>query len=474
MARLPIPARTSPTISAEPASALGSPLERHQLLIRDLDRNGHGVGAMADGSVAFVPGALMGEEVEVRVLHRGQRHVQTQLTRLLLPSPERRPAPCPVAERCGGCQLQHLNGKGQRQWKQQHLAAALGRIGRLDTAAVAPIVHGEQSLGYRNKAVIPLASRNGTTVMGFYAAGSHEVVPITSCSVLEPRLNRLLEPLLNDLRQQGWPVASGGAGQPTGLRHLALRLGSNCGEVLLTLISANPRLPGLEACAERWLQRWDDLVGVCLNHQPQPTNRLFGPESRCVAGRPWIVERFAGLLFHLGPRSFFQINTAMAEALIPRLAQALQVNRSTHLIDAYCGIGTFTLPLATRAAQVVGLEAFKPALEDARNSARLNRIHNVDFRSGTVAEQLPALLPYGDALLLDPPRKGLEAATAVAIREQPPQRLAYLSCHPASLARDLKILLEGNLEIEQVIPLDFFPQTTHVESLAVLRRVGDR
>ena len=457
-----------------PASASPSPAKGHKVLIRDLNRDGHGVAEMADGSVAFVPGALVGEQVEVKVLHRGQRHVQAQLATLLQPSPQRRAAPCPVADRCGGCQLQHLNDTGQRQWKQQRLIATLRRIGHLDTATVEPmvhdVVHGEQCLGYRNKAVIPLASHNGTPVMGFYAAGSHEVIPITSCPVLEPRLDRLLKPLLNDVGTLGWPIQRGGAGEPQGLRHLALRLGPNAGEILLTVITANLRLPGFQACAERWLERWDDVVGVCLNHQPQPTNRLFGPETVCVAGRPWIVERFAGLLFHLGPQSFFQVNTAMAEALIPLLAQALQVNRSTRLIDAYCGVGTFSLPLATMARQVVGLESFKPALTDARNSARLNQLTNVDFHSGTVADQLPALLPCSDALLLDPPRKGLEPATAAAIRQRPPQRLAYLSCHPASLARDLAILLEGGLEIEQVIPLDFFPQTTHVESLAVLRR----
>ncbi|MFM7268997.1 MAG: 23S rRNA (uracil(1939)-C(5))-methyltransferase RlmD, partial [Cyanobium sp.] len=259
-----------------------------------------------------------------------------------------------------------------------------------------------------------------------------------------------------------------------GLRHLALRVGEGSGELLITLITrAMDDLPGAAELAQGWMDRWPALVGVTLNLQPQPDNRLFGERSHTLCGRPWLQEAFAGLTIRIGSDSFFQVNTVQAEAVLPLLEEALGPARGT-LIDAYCGLGTYSLPLARLGWKVEGIEQQASAVDLARLNAEANGLEAAaHFLASDVAEALPPRLQRGgvEALLLDPPRKGLAAAVLTAILAVPPPTLLYLSCDPGTLARDLgKLCAEGAYELAWVQPLDFFPNTSHVECLAVLQR----
>jgi 23S rRNA (uracil1939-C5)-methyltransferase len=242
--------------------------------------------------------------------------------------------------------------------------------------------------------------------------------------------------------------------------------------VLITLVSSHAELDGLEILAAEWMRRWPQVVGVCLNLQPLATNTLMGPDTRVVVGRGWVEERFCGLSLQIAADTFFQVHTRQAERVVPLVLAALESVPPGAMVDAYCGIGTYTLPVAAAGWQVHGIELSPEAVQQARTNARENGLTDrASFEAGVVAECLGEHLAHCDVLFLDPPRKGLDPATLAAILERPPAHLVYLSCDPATLARDLaQLVAHGGYQLESLQPLDFFPQTSHVETLAVLRR----
>jgi 23S rRNA (uracil1939-C5)-methyltransferase len=442
--------------------------------VSGLSHDGRGVVTI-DGAVAFVAGALPGDRVKLRLEHRARRHWQARLEQVLEPSTQRCQPACLLADRCGGCSLQHQQLQEQRLWKRQKVVEALQRITHLQEAEalVAPLLSADEGLGYRNRATLPLERRDdGTLRAGYYRTGSHRLVNVNHCPVLDPRLDGLIAPIKHDLEASAWPVDRHLNGKG-GLRHLGLRLGHHSGELLVTLVSSHAELPGLERWAARWLERWPELVGVCLNLQDKPTNVLLGPRTQVAAGRDWIEERFAGLSLSIGADTFFQVNTPMAERVVPLLLEALQGLDRGLVLDAYCGIGTFSLPLADAGWQVLGIELGSASVERARHNAERNQLgQQCRFEEGSVGALLGERLSEASALLVDPPRKGLEPQALAAILATPPQRMLYLSCDPATLARDLAALVgaEGPYRLTTVQPLDFFPQTSHVETLARLVR----
>jgi 23S rRNA (uracil1939-C5)-methyltransferase len=283
-------------------------------------------------------------------------------------------------------------------------------------------------------------------------------------------LNPLLAEIKQDIEQLGWSVYNEQRHQGR-LRHLSVRIGRRTGEMLLTLVTTDWNLQNLEIQAEEWLNRYPALVGVCVNRNPNRTNVIFGSETRCIAGQPYLREEFAGLEFQLRPETFFQVNTEAAEALLNVIIEQLSLNGDEVLVDAYCGIGTFTLPLAQRARQAIGLEVQSASVEQAQLNAQLNGISNVSFQAGAVETLLPQLGIAPDIVLLDPPRKGCDRAVIETLLETSPKRVVYISCKPATLARDLKLLCQtGNYQLAHVQPADFFPQTSHVECVAFLVR----
>ena len=438
-----------------------------EVTITGLSHDGRGVGRH-EGQVVFVADLLPGERARLR-LERGPRGVLLGVClERLNDSDERRRPPCILAERCGGCSLQHLTHASQLESKALMLNQALARIAQIGVTRGSVFSNGAE-LGYRNRAVIPLErTPEGTIKAGYYRKGSHRIVNMNHCPVLDPRLDRLIAPIKADLEASGWPVdrhlqAAGG------LRHLALRVGHHTGELLITLISSHADLPERQALASQWMERWPDVVGVLLNLQPSPSNTLFGPQSELLAGRSWLLDRFCGLDVAIGSDTFFQVNTLQAEAVARQLLEAVPPGDGL-VIDAYCGVGAFSLPLAAAGHRVLGLELQESSIALAQRNADLNRLHeHCQFLAGSVASHLAAQLPMAKALLVDPPRKGLEPAVRQALVDQPVGRLLYLSCDPATLARDLGVLSgNGPYALESLQPFDFFPNTSHVETLAVL------
>ncbi|MBD2017334.1 23S rRNA (uracil(1939)-C(5))-methyltransferase RlmD [Microcoleus sp. FACHB-53] len=441
-----------------------------EVTITDLNDTGEGVGRL-EGRVIFVPDTVTGDRVLVRLVRVKSNYANGKVHQLLEPSPHRIRPNCIVADKCGGCQWQHIDYHYQLEAKQNLVIQALEHIGGFTSPSVAPILTTETSLAYRNKATYPLKrSATGQVQAGYYHQGSHQLINLNQCPVQDARLNPLLAEIKQDIEQLGWSVYNEERHQGR-LRHLSLRIGRRTGEMLLTLVTTDWRLQNLDAQAQKWLSRYSKLVGICVNRNPNRTNVIFGDETRCIAGQPYLREEFAGLQLQLKAETFFQVNTEVAEALLNAIVEQLTLKGDEILLDAYCGIGTFTLPLAQRVRQAMGLEVHPASVEQAQLNAQLNGISNVTFKTGAVETLLPQLEIKPDVVLLDPPRKGCDRAVIEALLMSAPKHIVYISCKPATLARDLKLLCHtGRYQLVHVQPADLFPQTPHVECAAFLVR----
>jgi len=441
-----------------------------EVAIADLNDSGDGVGRV-QGRVVFVPDTVPGDRALVRLVRVKPQYAHGKLYQLLEASPHRIRPSCIVADKCGGCQWQHISYDYQLQAKRHQVIQALERIGGFSNPTVDPVLAPAAALGYRNKATYPLGrSATGLVQAGYYQKGSHQLINLNQCPVQDSRLNPLLAEIKQDIQQQGWQVYDERRHQGQ-VRHLALRIGRRTGEMLLTLVVKDWDLPRIKAQAQEWLNRYPQLVGVSLNRNKQRTNVIFGSETRCIAGQAYLLEQFAGLKFQVRPDTFFQVYTESAEALLQQIMQQLNLQGDEVLVDAYCGIGTMTLPLAQRVRQAIGLEVQTAAVEQAQVNARLNGIANVKFQAGEVEKLLPQLEIAPDIVLLDPPRQGCDRAVIETLLQSLSRHIVYVSCKPATLARDLKLLCQtGKYRLTRVQPADFFPQTAHVECAAFLTR----
>ncbi|MGD1862492.1 MAG: 23S rRNA (uracil(1939)-C(5))-methyltransferase RlmD [Leptolyngbyaceae cyanobacterium] len=444
-----------------------------QLDITDLSSEGDGIGRW-DNRVVFVPNTVPGDRIKTRLVFAKSAYGRGQLIEVLAASSDRVRPQCIVADKCGGCQWQAVAYGAQLMAKQQQVRGALERIGHFADVPMSPILAAENPLSYRNKVTYPLGmSARGQVKAGYFRRGSHQIVNLNQCPVQDDRLDPLLAEIKRDIQARGWSVYD--EKQRTGaLRHLALRVGRRTGQLLLTLVSTTWNLTGLEEQSANWQARFPDLAGICVNLNPKPGNAIWGKETRVVTGEPYLEERFADLTFHIYPTTFFQVYTEQAERLLQVILDELQLQGTEIVVDAYCGIGTLTLPMAQRSQFCLGIEVQAAAVEMATINARLNNIQTVKFRAGQVDQLLPgvvSLLPRQkpDVVVLDPPRKGCSDRVLKALITLHPERIAYMSCNPATLARDLKQLCgEGGYRLQRVQPADFFPQTAHVECVAFL------
>ncbi len=439
------------------------------LSIDSLTNRGDGIGHL-EGRAIFVPDTVPGDEVQVRLVRVKPTHAFGTLKRVVSPSGDRIQPACMLAQKCGGCQWQPVGYAAQLAAKEQLVKDALTRIGHLELPDSEPILAAPSPLRYRNKVTYPIAK--GTTQplkVGYFRKGSHKLVNVNQCPVQDERLDAVLQTVKDSLQQAGWPPYNE-TNQKGELRHISLRVGRRTGQILITLVSKTDRLPNLETLAKVWMDTIPNLQGVCLNINPKRTNAIFGPETFLVAGKHEIEEEFAGLKFAIDSTSFFQVYTEQAENLLNWVGLQLDLDGSETLIDAYCGIGTLTLPLAKRVKQAIGIELVPSAVEQAQRNAQLNGIDNAAFVEGSVEKMLPSL-HAADIILLDPPRKGCDREVLDVLLERSPATLVYVSCNPATLARDLDILVNrGSYEIASLRTADFFPQTAHVETAVILKR----
>jgi 23S rRNA (uracil1939-C5)-methyltransferase len=444
------------------------------LTIDDLADSGDGVGRFENIAI-FVPNSVPGDRLTAKLEFVKKNFAHGSIEKILTPSSDRVRPSCIVADKCGGCQWQAVSYPAQLRTKQNIVQQALQRIGGFNLEVLeellSPIVGAADSLHYRNKVTYPLATgRDGNLKAGYYQKGSHKIVNLNQCPAQDERLDPMLAELKMDIHNQCWEIYD--EKTHTGLlRHLGLRIGRSTGEILITLVTRDWDVPNLGVFAQTWLERYDKVVGVILNCNPDKTNAIFGKESRCIAGKDYLLEKFAGLTFRLRGDTFFQVYTEQAEKMLKIIEEELNLEGTEILLDAYAGIGTIALPLAEQVKQAIAIEIQPQATAQGKLNAELNGIDNVVFHTGKVEELISTLNLQPDIVILDPPRKGCEPEVITFLRENPPDRLVYVSCNPATQARDLKLLCEGDrYQLTRIQPIDFFPQTSHVEAIAFLTK----
>ncbi len=454
---------TSRETAPKPGTALRAGAEL-ELTFSDLLANGQGVGR-AEGLVVFCFGPLPGERARVVVKQVKPRYAVADLRELLSESPARTQPFCPVFGRCGGCQLQHLTYPAQLEWKRQLVRDALERIGGHRAIDVRPAIGMTNPRDYRNKMSLVVDQRSTPPSLGFYRQRTHDVVPIAACPIVTPELNA-------DLAQLN--ATRGSESMRTMLRearHLVARSARASARSVLT-ITTQRRSESAERIAPQLLRELPGLAGVTNSFDLAGENAILGRRYRLLAGEEEIEETIAGLRYRVSAGSFFQINVEMVGRIFEFLTPWLETPR--RVVDLYCGVGTFALFFAKHGWSVFGVEENPRAIAEAVANARLNRLAQyARFETGRVeqlvgADSLRAEMRAADVLFLDPPRKGCDEVTLDAIARSRIPALWYLSCDPATLARDSKFLVAKGYRLGIVQPFDMFPQTGHVETLVQL------
>jgi 23S rRNA (uracil1939-C5)-methyltransferase len=436
-----------------------------------LSHEGNGV-ARVNGFTLFIRGALPGEKVKVKVSKLKKQYGYGDLLEIIESSPARVQPACPVYEACGGCQLQHLDYSAQLEAKRQQVVDSFTRIGKLTDVIVHPTIGMHEPWRYRNKTHVPVAQDNGRLISGFYAAGSHQIVQIEHCLIGHERgdaVVALVKRIAEELGIRAYDAATGRGL----LRHVITRVGFHTGELMVVLVVNGELLPKQDEFIGLLRLELPDLTSLCLNINTDPSSVVMGNRTVVLWGSDTILDTIGDITFAISARSFYQVNPVQTERLYAKAVEYARLTGVETVIDAYCGIGTISLFLAQHADHVYGVEIVPDAIEDAKRNARLNEMRNVTFEAGKAEVVIPRWRERGitaEVIVVDPPRKGCDQQLLDTIIAMRPSRVVYVSCNPATLARDLRILEDGGYRTVEAQPVDMFPHTSHVECCVSLVR----
>ena len=441
-----------------------------EIKITGLGNNGEGVGRHENLTV-FVEGALPEEKILAEVTQNKKNYAVANLVKILSESADRVKPFCPIYEKCGGCQLQHLKYAAQLKWKRQQIIDAVKHIGRLEGIEILETIGMENPLRYRNKMQFPVARVKSELKIGCYARGSHKIVDTDSCMIQRAGMDEVLIALKKVLEK--YNVSAYDEDTHRGiLRHVMSRIGFN-GELMIVLVTATRNLPNEKNIVNAIRHELPKVTSIQQNIQTYHNNVILGRETKILYGKPTIKDKIGKLTFNISARSFFQVNTVQTEILYNVAKNFAGLTGRETVIDAYCGIGTISLYLAKSARKVYGIEIVPTAIEDAKKNARENKIRNAEFIAGDTVKVIPRLYREGvhaDIVIVDPPRAGCDKKVLEIFAAMNPQKIIYVSCNPATLARDLAILNELNYITEKIQPVDMFPYSSHIESVALVIR----
>lgn len=443
----------------------------YSLTITDINTDGDGVGKL-EGFPIFVKDTVIGDVAEVKLIKVKKNYGYGRLIKLIQPSKKRVEPHCSVARQCGGCQLQFYSYSEQLRFKENKVKNHLERIGKVTEYRIHPIIGMEEPFHYRNKAQFPVGrKKDGKLTIGFYAGRTHSIIEQEDCVIGDKR-NQVILPIVLEFMEE-YGISPYQEAVHTGLvRHILIRHGYHTGEIMVCIVINGTVLPYAEELAKR-LQKVEQISSIMVNSNREKTNVILGKELTTIWGKDTITDYIGEIRFQISPLSFFQINPIQTEKLYKKVLEYSGLNGEEVVWDLYCGIGTISLFLAQRARKVYGVEIVTHAIENARENARINGIENVEFIVGKAEEVLPnwyAQNPeQADVIVVDPPRKGCDEKLLYTIAEMKPKRIVYVSCDSATLARDVRILNEMGYSLEEVTPVDMFPQTVHVETVCLLR-----
>ncbi|OIJ18668.1 23S rRNA (uracil-5-)-methyltransferase RumA [Anaerobacillus alkalidiazotrophicus] len=441
-----------------------------EVIIEDLTHEGAGV-AKIDGYALFIPKALPGERARVKVIKVNKGYGFGKLIEVIEKSDERiDDIPCPIFQNCGGCQLQHLSYEGQLKQKQKQVRDVLERIGKITDVTVHPTLGMSEPWRYRNKAQVPFADREGGLVAGFYQERSHEIIDMNACLIQHEENDKVVQAVKEVASKFGVRGYDEKSHKGT-LRHVVARYGVNTGQLMVVLVTRSKELPNKTNLIEEIREKLPNVTSIVQNINTKRTNVIFGDQTVVLWGEDYIYDMIGDVKFAISARSFYQVNPEQTKVLYDKALDYAELNGSETVIDAYCGIGTISLFLAQKAKHVYGVEIVPEAIDDAKRNAKLNGMTNVDFAVGGAEKVIPWWYTQGiraDTIVVDPPRKGCDDALLDTIIKMKPKRVVYVSCNPATLARDLRVLEDGGYKTVEVQPVDMFPHTTHVECCSLL------
>lgn len=434
--------------------------------IYNVGSSGEGVGSL-NGLTLFVDGALPGETISARMIEQHKRYGRGELIDILTPSADRVTPICPLFGKCGGCQLMHLAYKKQLEIKRQKVIDALERIGKLKEIEVAPCIPSPASLAYRNKIQLPIRnSKNGIT-LGLYARSSHDLIEVTHCHIHCAEGEKVYQEVADEIKRSSITAYDPSTGKGE-LRHLLIKTAFQTKESLVILVTNGPPSLLLKQLAKKLIKK-SSITGIVHNANTSQGNAILSDKYTLLEGIEFIEESLLGLTFKISAASFFQVNPAQAEQLYTKAIEYASLTGNETVLDAYCGVGTLSLLAAKKAKKVIGVESVPEAIVNAKENGERNAISNVSFVCDDAAHlihQLDAI----DVVLLNPPRKGCDPAFITGLKKLLPKRIIIISCDPATLARDLALILPLGYTIEEIQPFDMFPQTAHIETCLSLIR----
>ncbi|MBQ7346147.1 MAG: 23S rRNA (uracil(1939)-C(5))-methyltransferase RlmD [Oscillospiraceae bacterium] len=441
----------------------------YETVVTDYTTEGQGV-ARIEGCVVFIPGAILGETVQVRLDKVKKTWASGHIVAIPAPSPHRSQKQCPVSKSCGGCAFWHMDYEEESRLKAERVRQALERLAgeRLEEI---PILAAPTCLSYRNKAQYPVSMEQGRPYAGFFRSGSHEVIENDRCQILPPEMDQVKDAVICHMRAH--QIRAYDEKTHTGLvRHIYVRRGVVSGQILVCLAVNGEEIPHSEKLIEA-LERIPGFATLVLSVNKEKTNVVLGEREICLYGPGWIEDTLCGLTFRLSPKSFYQVNHHQAQRLYEAAIAQAQITKEDTVLDLYCGVGTITLAMAKAAGKVIGVEVVPQAVADAKENARRNGIDNVEFFCGDAGQAALQLEKEGiqaDVVVVDPPRKGLNADTIEALHRFAPRRIVYVSCDCATMARDVALLKERGYELKNALAADLFPRCAHVESIVCLCR----
>lgn len=438
--------------------------------IEDMGTDGEGIGKV-NGFTLFIKDALIGDVVEAKLMKVKKNYGYARLMNIITPSPDRVEPKCPVYRQCGGCQIQALAYQAQLKFKEHKVRGNLERIGGFTDILLEPIVGMENPYHYRNKAQFPVGTdKNGEIVTGFYAGRTHDIIPNTKCYLGAEVNEEILHVVLEYMKKYNISAYNETTGKGL-VRHVLIRTGFTSGEIMVCIVVNGKKLPRAEKLVDE-LVKLEGMTSITLNVNEKRTNVILGEEVRLLWGTTFIQDNIGNITYRISPLSFYQVNPVQTRKLYETALEYADLKGEETVWDLYCGIGTISLFLAQKAKMVYGVEIVPQAIEDARENAELNGIDNAKFYVGKAEEVLPELYEKegicADVIVVDPPRKGCDEKCLETIVKMQPDRVVYVSCDSATLARDLRYLCERGYEVIKGRACDMFPMTTHVETVVML------
>ncbi len=441
--------------------------EIYEAVVSDYTSEGQGV-AKIDGCAVFIPNAICGEKYKVRIEKAQKTWAGGKIVEILERSPHRVNRACPVAKLCGGCAFHHMDYEEETRLKAERVRSCLNRMGG-EALENVPILAAPTTERYRNKAQYPVSSKNGRVYAGFFKAGTHQVVENDRCGILPSEMDMVKNTVVDYMNR--CKVSAYDELAHEGLvRHIFVRRGVVSGQILVCLIINGRKIPQAHRLVAE-LRKIPGFTSLVLSVNTRRGNTILGDEFITLHGEGFIEDTLCGLTFRLSPRSFYQVNHHQAQRLYQAAISQAEITKDDLVLDLYCGVGTITLAMAGAARRVIGVEVVPDAVQDARDNARRNGIQNAEFfcgDAGQAALQLEEAGIKADVVVVDPPRKGLNADTIEALSRMSPRRIVYVSCDPATLSRDVALLKERGYQLKNVLAADLFPRCAHVESVVTM------